>query len=65
MISALEIMTAEITGFDVPIDGGKMLEWQLAKIREAMRRAAEINSFYAERFRALEIADITSLLALR
>ncbi|WP_302795121.1 DVU_1553 family AMP-dependent CoA ligase [Cloacibacillus evryensis] len=65
MISALDIMTAEITGFDVPIDGGKMLEWQLAKIREAMRRAAEINSFYAERFRALEIADITSLRALR
>lgn len=64
MISALEIMTGELTGFAPPIDGKAMLRWQFARIREAMRRAAAKSDFYAARFSSVDIAAVDSLEAL-
>lgn len=65
MISALESLTAEITGFSTPIDDKVMLSWQLSQIRAAMRRAAEKNTAYAKRFAAVDISAIDSYEALR
>lgn len=60
-LSALETLTAEITGLGRPIDEKAMLDWQLSKIRVAMRRAAERNSRYAERFKGIDIDSIRTL----
>ena len=60
-LSALETLTAEITGLSRPIGEKAMLDWQLSKIRGAMRRAAERNSRYAERFRDVDIDSIRTL----
>ena len=60
-LSALEALTAEITGLSRPIDAKAMLDWQLSQIRGAMRRAAERNSCYAERFKNVDIDSIRTL----
>ena len=64
MISALELLTSQITGFDAPIDYKTMLDWQLGEIRKSMRRAVKVNNFYAERFASIDISSLTSLEAL-
>ncbi|MDO5115513.1 MAG: AMP-binding protein [Synergistaceae bacterium] len=64
MISALEIMTGELTGFLPPIDEGEMLRWQLARVRETMRRAMAKNSAAAARFASVDIDALDSFEAL-
>ena len=64
MISALEALTSEISGLNMPINKEKMLDWQFEKIRLAIRRAVSKNSFYAQRFRHIDISKINSKAAM-
>lgn len=64
MISALESVTSEITGFETPIGEKEMSEWQLSQIRAAMERAASHSEAYAKCFAGIDIASIDSPAAL-
>lgn len=60
-LSALEVLTEEITGLQRPIGEGAILNWQLSKIRGAMRRAVQKNPNYAERFKNIDIDSIRTI----
>lgn len=60
-LSALEVLTEEITGLPSPIGEGAMLDWQLSKIRGAMRRAMQRNPHCAEQFKDIDIDSIRTI----
>ncbi|MCR5336156.1 MAG: hypothetical protein K6E42_06335, partial [Synergistes sp.] len=64
MISALEVVTSEISGFETPIGEGEMAEWQFSRIRDAMRRSVSNSAACAARFACVDISSITSYEAL-
>ena len=64
MISALEVVTSEISGFETPIGEGEMAEWQFSRIRDAMRRSVSNSAACAGRFAGVDISSITSYEAL-
>lgn len=65
MLSSLEVMTSEISGIKAPITPEVMSAWQMAQIREAMRRAAEQSAFYAKRLQSVDISSIDCEQAMR
>ena len=60
LISPLETIAAETSGYLSPISEKSMLMWQISKIKEAIKRAKERNSGYERRFADLCIDDINS-----
>lgn len=60
LISPLETIAAETSGYLSPISEKSMLMWQISKIKEAIKRAKERNSAYERRFADLDIDDINS-----
>lgn len=60
LISPLESIASEISGYHAPVSQRSMIMWQMSKIRDAIRRAKEKNISYERRFSELRIDDINS-----
>lgn len=60
LISPLETIAAEASGYLSPVSEKSMLMWQISKIKEAIKRAKEKNSAYERRFSDLCIDDINT-----
>ncbi|HCS74396.1 MAG TPA: CoF synthetase [Clostridiales bacterium] len=64
MISPIETIASETSGYLAPIDERSMLIWQISKVKDALRRAKEKNPAYEARFSDLHIDDIDSYEAM-
>ena len=60
LISPLESIASEVSGYHAPVSQRSMIMWQMSKIRDAIRRAKEKNISYERRFSELRIDDINS-----
>lgn len=64
LISPLETIASETSGYLAPINERSMLMWQISKIKDALKRVKENNSAYKRRFSDLHIDSIDSYEAI-